>query len=141
MRASTGLVGSNKMCVAAVCSIPSFDFARARCVVSFGADFLETWLSPVGHARGFAAMRARRDGSGQFVTVEPRLSMTGANADEWVAIKPGTEAALALGMARVILTEGLGPAVKERGQLLDAVSSFTPEAVEQIGRASCRERV
>jgi molybdopterin-containing oxidoreductase family iron-sulfur binding subunit len=112
-------------------TIPAFDFARARCVVSFGADFLETWLSPVGYARGFAAMRARRDGSGQFVTVEPRLSLTGANADEWVAIKPGTEAALALGMARVILTEGLGPAVAERGPLLDAVSAFTPEAVEQ----------
>jgi anaerobic selenocysteine-containing dehydrogenase/Fe-S-cluster-containing dehydrogenase component len=112
-------------------TIPAYDFARARCVVSFGADFLETWLSPVGHARGFAAMRARRDGSGHFVTVEPRLSLTGANADEWVAIKPGTEVALALGMAQVILTESLGPAVGERGQLLDAVSAFTPEAVER----------
>ncbi len=111
--------------------IPNLDFGRARCVVSFGADFLETWLSPVGHARGFAAMRARRDGSGQFVSVEPRLSLTGANADEWVAIKPGTEAVLALGMARVILTQGLGPAVSESAQLLDAVSNYTPEAVEQ----------
>ncbi|MGH7730757.1 MAG: molybdopterin-dependent oxidoreductase [Candidatus Eiseniibacteriota bacterium] len=114
-----------------VAEIPNLDFGRARCVVSFGADFLETWLSPVGHARGFAAMRARRDGSGQLVAVEPRLSLTGANADEWVAIKPGTEAVLALGMARVILTQGLGPGVAEQGQLLDAVSTYTPEAVEQ----------
>ncbi len=112
-------------------AIPAFDFARARFLVSFGADFLETWLSPVGHARGFAAMRARRDGSGQFVSVEPRLSLTGANADEWVAIRPGTEAILALGMARVILAEGLAPAVPERAQLLDAVSGYTAEAVEQ----------
>jgi molybdopterin-containing oxidoreductase family iron-sulfur binding subunit len=111
--------------------IPQFDFARAGCVVSFGADFLETWLSPVGQARGFAAMRARRDGSGPFVTVEPRLSLTGANADEWVAIKPGTEAILALGMARVILTQGLAPGVSERGALMDAVSSYTPEEVER----------
>jgi anaerobic selenocysteine-containing dehydrogenase/Fe-S-cluster-containing dehydrogenase component len=111
--------------------IPHFDFDRARAVVSFGADFLDTWLSPVSQARGFAAMRARRDGSGQFITVEPRLSLTGANADEWVAIKPGTEAALALGMARVILTQGLAPSVSERGALMDAVSSYTPEAVEQ----------
>jgi anaerobic selenocysteine-containing dehydrogenase/Fe-S-cluster-containing dehydrogenase component len=111
--------------------IPNFDFARARSVVSFGADFLDTWLSPVSQGRGFAAMRARRDGSGQFITVEPRLSLTGANADEWVAIKPGTEAALALGMARVILTQGLAPAVAERGALMDAVANYTPEAVEQ----------
>ena len=111
--------------------IPNFDFSRARCVVSLGADFLETWLSPVAQSRGFAAMRARHDGSGQFIAVEPRLSLTGANADEWVAIKPGAEAALALGMARVILTRGLGPAVAERSALMDAVSDYTPEAVEQ----------
>jgi len=111
--------------------IPTFDFARAHCVVSFGADFLETWLSPVGHARGFAAMRARRDGSGPFVSVEPRLSLTGANADEWVAIRPGREAVLALGMARVILTETLRPAGPDHGRLLDAVASYAPEMVEQ----------
>jgi molybdopterin-containing oxidoreductase family iron-sulfur binding subunit len=114
-----------------VAEIPNLDFASARCVVSFGADFLETWLSPVGHARGFAAMRARHDGSGHFITVEPRLSLTGASADEWVAIKPGTEAVLALGMARVILTEGLGPGVAERGALMDVVSGYTPELVAQ----------
>ena len=112
-------------------AIPLFDFGRARFLISFGADFLETWLSPVGYARGFASMRARRDGSGQFVSVEPRLSLTGANADEWVAIRPGTEAILALGMARVVLSEGLAPAVPERAQLLDAVGAYTPEAVEQ----------
>ena len=111
--------------------VPNFDFARARCVVSFGADFLETWLSPVGHARGFATMRARHDGSGHLVAVEPRLSLTGANADEWVAIRPGTEAVLALGMARVILSEGLGQGPGDRGQLLDPVSAYTPQAVEQ----------
>ncbi len=114
-----------------VAEIPNFDFGLARCVVSFGADFLETWLSPVGHARGFAAMRARRDGSGHFISVEPRLSLTGANADEWVAIKPGTEMVLALGMARAILTQGLGTPVSDRALLLDAVSSYTPEVVEQ----------
>ncbi|HKQ58765.1 MAG TPA: molybdopterin-dependent oxidoreductase [Candidatus Eisenbacteria bacterium] len=110
--------------------IPDYDFARARCVVSFGADFLETWLSPVGYARGFAAMRARRDGAGTFVAVEPRLSLTGTNADEWVAIRPGTEAILALGMAQVILAEGLAQGA-DRGALADAVSSFTPDVVAQ----------
>jgi hypothetical protein len=52
-----------------------YDFAAARCVIAFGADFLETFGSPVAQARGFAAMRANRaDGAGHFVTVEPRLS-------------------------------------------------------------------
>src|SRR5262249_11714937 len=76
--------------------LPRHDIGAARCVISFGADFLETFGSPVDQARGFSAMRANRtDGGGHFVTVEPRLSSTGANADEWVAAKPGTEFALA----------------------------------------------
>jgi len=73
-------------------AVPRFDVGAARCLIAFGADLLETFLSPVGQARGFAQMRAQRDdGGGHFVTVEPRLSTTGANADEWVAAKPGTE--------------------------------------------------
>ena len=80
----------------------------------------------MAQARGFAALRARH--AGQFVAVEPRLSMTGANADEWVAIRPGTEMALALGMAHVIMAEGLSP---NGAGLADLVSDFTPEAVEK----------
>ena len=79
--------------------LPTFDLARSRSVIAFGADFLETWLSPVEHARQFAAMRAYREGRiGRFTYIGPRLSLTGASADEWVAVRPGTEGLLALGM-------------------------------------------
>ena len=108
-------------------AVPYFDFAKANTVITFGADFLETWLAPVQQARDFAAMRARPDS--YVIAVEPRLSLTGANADQWVALRPGGEMALALGMARVILTENLGAGAS--GALLDAVSAFTPEAVER----------
>src|SRR5205814_10612571 len=76
-------------------AVPSYDLASARCVIAFGADFLETFVSPVEQARGFAAMRAKRDDrGGHIVAVEPRLSTTGASADEWVAARPGSEFAL-----------------------------------------------
>ncbi len=110
--------------------VPHHDFARARMILGFGADFLETWLGVPGNAKGFAAARAA-GATAHFVAVEPRLSLTAANADEWVAVKPGGEMALALGLARVILTGNHGPAVPERAALLDAVSAFTPEAVQQ----------
>ena len=42
---------------------------------------------------------------GAFVQVESRMSLTGASADEWVPVKPGTEGVLALGLAHVILRE------------------------------------
>jgi anaerobic selenocysteine-containing dehydrogenase len=38
------------------------------------------------------------------------MSQTGANADEWIAVKPGTEGVLALSLAHVILKENLRPA-------------------------------
>ena len=113
-------------------AVPRLDVAAARCVIAFGADFLETFLSPVGQARGFAAMRAQReDGGGHFVAVESRLSTTGANADEWVAPRPGTEFALALGLAHVIVAEQLGPEGSERSALAlkGTLEAWTPEAV------------
>src|SRR5207244_2052676 len=92
-------------------AIPWYDFANARYIVSFGADFMETWLSPVGYQNGFTrahAFEGGRDGSmAKFVSVAPRLSLTGMSADQWIAAKPGTEYMLALAMAQVILAERL----------------------------------
>jgi len=87
-------------------AIPSYDLAGAEFAISFGADFLETWVSPVRWSREWAAMHAVRgadsDGHGVFVAVEPRLSMTAQNADRWVSVRPGTEHLVALGMANAL---------------------------------------
>ena len=44
-------------------AIPHYAFEDAQVVLSFGADFLETWLSNVSYARAFARMHAFRDGA------------------------------------------------------------------------------
>ncbi|MCI0548336.1 MAG: molybdopterin-dependent oxidoreductase [Candidatus Rokubacteria bacterium] len=89
-------------------AIPHHAIEDAGYLLSFGADFLETWLSPLGYSTAFARMHAFGHGkAGMFVHVEPRQSMTASNADEWVRNTPGTEALLALAMLRVILDEGL----------------------------------
>ena len=81
-------------------------------MISFGADFLGTWNSPVAQSIGYGTMRKGRPGQrGKFVHVEPRLSQTAANADEWIPCKPGTEGVFALSLAQVILREKLRPAV------------------------------
>ena len=91
--------------------LPTIDLARSRFAISFGADFLGTWNSPVAQNVAYGAMRQGRPGSrGAFVQVESRMSLTGANADEWVPVKPGTEGVLALGLAHVILASKLRPA-------------------------------
>jgi anaerobic selenocysteine-containing dehydrogenase len=88
--------------------LPTFDLAHSSYVMSFGADFLGTWNSPVAQSVAYGTMRHNRSGiRGKFVQVEPRMSQTGANADEWVPAHPGTEGHLALGLAHVILNEHL----------------------------------
>jgi len=90
-----------------VASVPEYDFASARYILSFGADFLETWISPVRYTRGFAEAHRYRDGEmARFVAVEPRRGLTGYSADEWVAPKPGTEGLLALGIAASVVRQG-----------------------------------
>ncbi len=126
--------------------LPTFDLARTRYLLGFGADFLGTWNSPLAHSVAYGAMRQGRAGvRPKFVQVEPRMSQTGASADEWLAVRPGTEGALALGLAHVIMAAGLRPgaAAGRAGALLDGWSSglpeFTPEAVERhTGVAAAR---
>ncbi len=96
-------------------AIPYHAFEAARSVLSLGADFLETWISPVGYAGGFQQMHALRGGvAGTVIHVEPRFSMTAANADEWIANAPGTEGVIAQALLRIVLDERLGPALPAR---------------------------
>ena len=89
-------------------AIPYYAFEDAEVVLSFGADFIETWLSNVQYARTFARMHSFRDGrAGTFIHVEPRQSLTASNADEWVRNAPGTEGLLALAVLRVMVDEGM----------------------------------
>ncbi len=84
-------------------AVPVHDFAQAEVVVNFGADFLETWVSPVDYAHGFVQGHAYRDGKrGRLIAVGPHQSLTDLNADEWLAVRPGTEHMVALAMARVL---------------------------------------
>src|SRR5262245_49343882 len=84
------------------------DIANATYLISFGARFLETWRSPVMYSRAYGEFRSSRGKArGRFVHVEPRMSLTAANADEWIPAIPGTEAVLALALVHVIAREGL----------------------------------
>jgi len=80
--------------------LPYFDMAGADVTFSFGANFLETWLSPVAYTRGYSKMR-KQEKRGYLVQFEPRMSQTAAKADEWVPLKPGTEGLVALAIGRI----------------------------------------
>jgi anaerobic selenocysteine-containing dehydrogenase len=116
--------------------LPSFDFGESRYVIAFGADFLGTWNSPVSQSIAYGHMRQGRPGvRGKFVQVESRMSQTGANADEWVAMKPGFDGVLALGLAHVMMKTGLRrpEAAGRAGSLIEGWSNglagYAPEEV------------
>jgi molybdopterin-containing oxidoreductase family iron-sulfur binding subunit len=74
---------------------PRFNFADAKLIISFGADFLDGWGALVPHQIDFADARAKLAGAPRFVYVGPRRSLTGLNADQWIACQPGGELAVA----------------------------------------------
>ena len=86
----------------------SYDLEHANYVITFGGGLLDATRSPVRFARGLGHLRQGRPGRrGKFVAVESRLSQAAANADEWLAIRPGTESAAVFGLVNVIIREGL----------------------------------
>lgn len=89
--------------------LPSYHMDQADILVGFGADFLETWLSPVEYARKFKAMHALHNGrKGVFIQISPFQSLTAANADHWMACRPGSEATVVFGLIRKLHSSGRG---------------------------------
>ena len=93
-------------------ALPDFDIANAATILSFGGDWLNTWVSPVRYGRGYGAFRDMSEGGkrGKLIHIDSRFSLTAANADKWVYVKPGTEGMLALSIAQVIIADGLADA-------------------------------
>jgi anaerobic selenocysteine-containing dehydrogenase len=108
------------------------DAVHAKLILAWGVNLLSTnsHLWPLVQA-------ARRNGA-RLVTVDPVRTRTAAHADEHVAIYPGTDGALALGLMHVILAEGL----EDRAYVEDYTSGvdslrkraaeFPPERVAAI---------
>jgi len=135
--------------------LPDLDIGNASTILSFGADFLSTWVSPVRYSVKYGQFRGRKSGRGTLIHVEPRMSMTAANADQWLSPKPGTEGILALAIARIITEHGLASdaeieafeARAPRGKIgafsVDDVESLTglrKETVESAARAFATQR-
>lgn len=81
--------------------IPSYHFDAADVIVSFGADFLGTWLSPVEYAKQYAAKRRVNEANpvmSRHFQFESMYSMTGANADERFTHRPSELGAVLLNL-------------------------------------------
>jgi hypothetical protein len=116
-----------------------YDFENTQTILSFGAPLLDGW-GPPGRFNRLWAERAAGSAEPQLrlIQVEESLSRTAARAWQWVPARSGSEAALAAGLARVLLEERL---VSARGPmpslaLADAVvqTGLSAEAIRDLAR-------
>ncbi len=73
--------------------IPDYRFDKADLIVSFGADFLGTWLSPIEYTKQYVQKRSleNKNKMSRHIQLETGMSLTGSNADDRIPIKPSEE--------------------------------------------------
>jgi MoCo/4Fe-4S cofactor protein with predicted Tat translocation signal len=102
-QSATGLLQANGGVV------PGYDFSKANVIVSLGADFLGTWISPVEYAKQYVVNRKvstdKRTMSRHF-QFETAMSLTGSNADVRVPVKPSEQGAIALALYNAVVRGG-----------------------------------
>lgn len=88
--------------------IPYPLFNKAEVVVSFGADFLGTWLLPTEFALAYVSKRKVEKGKNKMsrhIQYESNLSLTGSNADERIQIKPSEESTLLANLYNILCSK------------------------------------
>src|SRR5450432_2726522 len=116
--------------------IPSYHFEKAKVIVSLGADFLGTWLSPIEFARQYASGRKideKAPGMNRHYQFESLMSMTGANADERFTHMPSESGDVALALLAALGGNVTAPALPEK--LKAGIQTAAKDLLENKGKA------
>jgi len=110
----SGILAANKICYGKQ-AIPSYKFDAAKAIVSIGADFLGTWISPIEYAHQYAKgkkLSAKNPEMSRHIAFETVASLTGSNADERFLHRPSETGAVVLGLLNAI--NGTAPNFTEK---------------------------
>ncbi|MBL7923160.1 MAG: TAT-variant-translocated molybdopterin oxidoreductase [Bacteroidia bacterium] len=110
--------------------VPTYSFDKAEVIVSFGADFLQNWLSPIEFARQYGETRKLRNGRktlSKHHQFEAMLSLSGANADQRHKIKPSQQSAVVASLYNKVAALAGGTAV-------NAVSTPLDKTLDAVAR-------
>ena len=116
-------------------ALPSYHFENAKVIVSLGADFLGTWLSPVVFANQYAKNRrinAEKPEMSKHFQFESYMSLTGANADERFMHKPSETGAVALALLAAV---GGSVTSNLQGVAVEGVKKVAKELLANKGAA------
>ena len=104
----SGMLLANEACYTKR-AIPSYRFDNAKLIVSLGADFLATWLSPIEFAKQYSAgkkINEQNPSMSKHIHFESIMSLTGANADERVLHRPSETGAVAAALYNALTGTG-----------------------------------
>ncbi|HJX33777.1 MAG TPA: molybdopterin-dependent oxidoreductase [Desulfatiglandales bacterium] len=136
----------------------TYDLENSDYILSFGSGLLEGWGAPGRVINAWALWRSGdlKDRV-QVIQIESRASSTASKADRWIPAKPGTDAALALGISHVIIQEALYDAgfvekysygfdnfrsadgIEHKGFKTLVLENYSPEKVERITGVDAHE--
>ncbi|MBP9663473.1 MAG: 4Fe-4S dicluster domain-containing protein [Pyrinomonadaceae bacterium] len=126
-------------------TLPFYRVEKAKVLVSFGADFLGTWISPTAFTRGYSEARDvndRKQDMLRHIQFESRLSLTGANADKRVTISLTEESNALLQLAKLVASKAGGAgslapgiAAHEPGKLAEHIVAALEESANELVRA------
>lgn len=114
--------------------LPHYRFDRATTIVSFGADFLGTWISPVEFAAAWSTQRAPQSSKPEMsfhVQFESRMSLTGSNADRRYAIHPSQQSVLIGRLMEIVATIAGKPLAEKPPATIDGDSDRVVAALAE----------
>jgi MoCo/4Fe-4S cofactor protein with predicted Tat translocation signal len=118
--------------------LPSYNFESAKVIVSLGADFLGTWLSPLEFANGYTKGRKINEKNPEMskhYQFESYLSNTGACADERFTHRPSETGAVAAILYAIIAGGITTPNLMDNTKLMDGLRKAASDLVSSKGEA------
>jgi MoCo/4Fe-4S cofactor protein with predicted Tat translocation signal len=106
--------------------VPNYRFDRAKVIVSIDADFLGAWHSPVAFTKQFAAGRRDIEKMSKLVVFDSNFSLTGANADIRVRIKPSQQLDVVMALLNEIIVKKGQTRFAGDAKIKEMISAFAP---------------
>jgi len=115
-------------------AVPAYRFDKADVIVSFNADFLGTWISPLEYTHQFAKGRTpQKRKMSRLVQVESHMSLTGSNADNRILVKPSEQGAAIAALANAIVGGVNGPTLNDKAS--KAITKIAGQLRKAAGRS------
>ncbi len=109
-------------------SVPFYRFDKAKLVVSIDADFLGTWLAPVTFTRQFSESRRDPSKMARMIAFDSNFSLTGANSDIRIKIKPSQQLTVAMGLLHELIVVQGKSSYSENSNVKNSLAGFSSAA-------------